>query len=94
MLMHGEAVVLENDIREQWNLLEMTDEILSLQVTDDSQCRNGFLTARKLIVRSQWQEIVESKKEGKNYPQQTFVLKFYFDISRKRGENDLQKFFL
>lgn len=42
--MHGEAVVLENDIREQWNLLEMTDEILSLQVTDDSQCRNGFLT--------------------------------------------------
>lgn len=72
----------------------MTDEILSLQVTDDSQCRNGFLTARKLIVGSQWQEIVESRKEGKNYPQQTFVLKFYFDkFSRKRSENDLQKFF-
>lgn len=72
----------------------MTDEILSLQVTDDSQCRNGFLTARKLIVGSQWQEIVESRKEGKNYPQQTFVLKFYFDkLSRKRSENDLQKFF-
>lgn len=72
----------------------MTDEILSLQVTDDSQCRNGFLTARKLIVGSQWQEIVESRKEGKNYPQQTFVLKFYFDkLSRKRSENDLQNFF-
>lgn len=67
--------MLENDIGEQWNLLEMTDEILSLQVTDDSQCGNGFLTERKLIVRSQWQEIVESRKEGKNYPQQNFRFK-------------------
>lgn len=33
-------------------LSEMTDEILSLLVTDDSGRRNGFPTARKLIVRS------------------------------------------